>query len=171
MLIENVCHLSFTDIWARNMLYEIERSGAKMTRRIATTTKIPFSPGILSVEKLTFQRTQRQCKQWHKIQNQTLDVTFVTDKPTLEERGTKNVPLVGIAKQKQITGTFTITTMGEFLSMQIIYEGKKSRCYPMGIEFLDCFNITCRKNHWRNEQEAIEHLKTIIFPYLAKNRE
>ena len=65
--------ISFTDTWARNILYEIKRTGAKMTRRIATTAKIPIAPGILSEEKLiyiyTFQRKIRQCKLWHEIPN------------------------------------------------------------------------------------------------------
>ena len=178
MLIENGGHLSFTDTWARNILYEIERTGTKMTQRIATTAKIPIAPGILSEEKLTFQRKIRQCKLWHEIPNdlvlnfdQTPLSYICTGKTTLEERGTKNVPLVGKGKQKQITGTFTITAMGEFLPMQVIYEGKTPRCYPVGIEFPDGFNITCSKNHWSNERKAIEHLQTIIFPYLAKKRE
>ena len=94
-----------------------------------------------------------------------------TGKTTLEKRGTKNVPLVGKCKHQQITGTFTITAIGKFFPMQIIDEGKTPRCYSVGIEFPDGFNIKCSKNHWSNERKDIEHLETIIFPYLENKRE
>ena len=92
MLIENGGHLSFTETWAMK-LKEL----------------VPIATGILSEEKLTFQRIIMQCKLWHQIPNdlvlnfdQTPLSYICTGKTTLE--GTKNVPLVGIGKQKQTTG-------------------------------------------------------------------
>ena len=55
--------------------------------------------------------------------------------------------------------------------MQIIYEGKTNRCHPQNVEFPDGFNITHSKNHWSNEEKAIELLQEIIFPYLKKKKE
>ena len=45
---------------------------------------------------------------------------------TLHQKGASSVPLLGKGKQKRITGTFTMIKSGDFLPMQLIYEGKAS---------------------------------------------
>ena len=62
---------------------------------------------------------------------------------------------VGKGKQKQITGTFTVSADGDFLPMQLIYAGKTARCHPNGINFPERFNITHTPNHWSCEMSAI----------------
>ena len=52
------------------------------------------------------------------------------------------MPTVGKGKQKQITGTFTVSADGDFLPMQLICAGKTDRCHPNGINFPEGFNIT-----------------------------
>ena len=54
--------------------------------------------------------------------------------------------------------------------MQLIYQGKTNRCQPTGIEFSEGFNITHTKNYWRNEDNVIEHLESIIFPFAKSKR-
>ena len=97
-------------------------------------------------------------------------LTFVAQ-ITLHFRGAKNVPLVGKGKTKKITGTFTCTKSGLFLPMQLIYEGKTDRCHPRNTEFPDGFNVTHSDNHWSNEDKVVEHLETIVFPYVQWKRE
>ena len=79
--------------------------------------------------------------------------------------------IVGKGKQKQITGTFTVSADGDFLPMQLIYAGKTDRCHPNGIHFPERFNITHTSYHWSCEKSAIEQLEKVIFPYLSKKRE
>ena len=81
------------------------------------------------------------------------------------------MPIVGKGKQKQITGTFTVSADGDFLPMQLIYAGKTDRCHPNEINFPEGFNITHTPNHWGCEKSAIEHLEKVVFPYLSKKRE
>ena len=60
---------------------------------------------------------------------------------------------------------------GEFLPMQLIYEGKTPRCLPQRIEFPNDFNLAYTANHWSNEEKVIEHLEKIVFPFVVKKRE
>ena len=88
----------------------------------------------------------------------------------MEQQGAKSVPLVGKGKSKQITGTFAISQTGDFLPIQLIYEGKTRRCLP-STDFPKEFNITLTKNHWSNEEKAIEFIETIILPFLTSKKE
>jgi len=178
ILVENGGYLSLNHQWGRNVLYRMEKEDKKWVRRKATTEKIPVSPGFLNESKLNFQRNIKSLQHWHEIPDDLIinydqtPLSYVSSpNHTLEMEGTKSVPLVGKGKKKQITGTFSVTKSGLFLPMQIIYQGKTNRCHPQNIEFPDGFNITHSKNHWSNEERAIEHLQEIIFPYLKKRKE
>ena len=81
------------------------------------------------------------------------------------------MPIVGKGKQKQITGTFTVSADGDFLPMQLVYAGKTDRCHPNEINFPEGLNITHTPNHWSCEKSATEHLVKVVFPYLSKKRE
>ena len=131
-LVENGGHLSFSDSWARNIHNEMERNGKKMKRCMATTCKIPVAPALLEEEKFTFQRNIITLAKKHKIPEELIlnyDQTPLsyecTSDTTLEVRRSKSVPIVGKGKQKQITGTLTVSADGNF--------------------FADAINL-CRKN-------------------------
>ena len=123
-LVHNGGHLSFSDSWARNIPNEMERNGKKMKGRIATTCKIPVAPALLEEEKFTFQRYIITQVKKHKIPEELIlncdqtPLSYVcTSNTTLEVRGSKSVPIVGKGKQKQMTGTFTVSANGDFLTM------------------------------------------------------
>ena len=67
LLTESGSHLAFSDQWARKILNEIMRTEKKMVRRIITTLKVPFAPGLLKEEKFTFQRKIQELVTWYKI--------------------------------------------------------------------------------------------------------
>ena len=149
-----------------------------MTRRKGTTEKIPVSPGLLKEVKLNYQRQIKLLQSWNDFPDDLIinfdqtPLSYVSSpNHTLEVQGVTSVPLVGKGKKKQITGTFTVTKSGLFLPMQVIYEGKTDRCHPRGIEFPQGFNVTHSENHWSNEEKVIEHLETIVFPYLERKKE
>ena len=115
--------------------------GRKMTRRIATTARVPVAPALLSETKLDFQRNIHQVQAWHNIPNdliinfeQTPLPYVVTGNSTLQEKGAKSVLMQGKGK-KQITGTFAVLLAGDFLPMQLINEGKTPRCLPNDVDF------------------------------------
>ena len=79
----------------------------------------------------------------------------------------KTVPIKGIDDKRQITATFVISMTGEFLPIQLIYEGKTKRCLP-NFDFPAGFNVTLSNNQWPNTEKSKELSKDIIFSYLEK---
>ena len=51
--------------------------------------------------------------------------------------------------------------------MQLIYQGKTSRCHP-NYTFPEGFNITHAENHWSNEAKCLEMIDKIILPNVKK---
>ena len=178
LLTEYGGHLVFSDQWVRNILNEIMQTEKNMVRKIATTSKVPVSPGMLKEEKFTFQRKIQELVTWHKIPKELItnfdqtSLSYITiGNTTLEFSGVQSVTVEGKGKGKQITGTFSITVASKFLSLKLIYPGKIQRCHPKGIPFPDEFDVTHSKNHWSNETLAIQHLDNIIIPYFEVIRE
>ena len=99
-------------------------------------------------------------------QNHLPDV--ITGKSTLNEKGAKSVPLQGKGEKKQSTGTFAVSMTGDFLPMQLMYDGKTPRCLPKDVEFPKEFDVTFTLNHWSNEKKSKRLLDNVIFPYLKK---
>ena len=175
LLVEDGGHLSLSNDWARKVLYRTDTLGRKMTRRIVTTAKIPIAPALLAETKLDFQRKIRQLQRWHSTPDdliinfaQTPLPYVVTGNSTLNEKGAKSVSLQGRGEKKQITGTFAVSMIGDFLPMQLIYEGKTPRCLPKDVEFPKEVDVTFTLNHWSNEKKSKQLLHNIIFPYLKK---
>ena len=178
ILVEHGGYLSLSYDWAKAVLYRMEKEGKKMTRRMATTAKIPVAPGILKEAKLGFQREIKTLQTEFNVPKDLIlnfdqtPLTYVcSSSHTLHQKGSTSVPIIGKGKKKQITGTFTVTMTGQFLPMQLIYEGKTPRCLPQGIEFPHGFNLTFTANHWSNEEKVLEHLENIVFPFVVKKRE
>ena len=67
-------------------------------------------------------------------------------KYTFDLKGSKTVPVKGIDDKRQITATFAISLSGEFLPLQVIYEGKTKRCLPK-YQFRKEFDVTFSENH------------------------
>ena len=59
--------LTLSDDWARKILYKMETTGKKMSRRMATTSKVPVAPGILKEVELDYQREIKQLQEWHTV--------------------------------------------------------------------------------------------------------
>ena len=185
LLVEHGGYLCFSNDWARQILHKVMKDEKKMSSRIATTASLPIDPAILSEVKLDFQRKIKTAQETHNIPDELIinfDQTPLAYKcgsnRTMEFQGTKSVPIVGKGKKEQITGTFTVTKTGVFLPMQLIWKGKTKRSIPKekvgakeGLKFPDGFNLAFTKNHWSNEEKAIEHIEKIVVPYVEKVRE
>ena len=53
---------------------------------------------------------------------------------TMDKEGSKRVEVIGIDDKCQITATFATSLSGHFLSVQLVYEGKTTKCHP-AVEF------------------------------------
>ena len=107
------------------------------TKRKGTTGKIEPSKQFLLEEKLTFRKKISGVIFEHDISKEliiNLDQTPLSyvspGKYTFDFTGVKTVPIEGIDDKRQITATFAISLSGEFLPIQVIYEGKTKRCLP-----------------------------------------
>ena len=49
---------------------------------------------------------------------------------TMEKQGAKRVEINGLDDKRQITAVFGATITGEFLPVQLVYQGKSSQCHP-----------------------------------------
>ena len=60
--------------------------------------------------------------------------------------------------------------MGDFLPVQLIYQGKTSRCHPH-YDFPSGWHITHSPKHWSTEQTMLEYIEHIIIPYVETTRD
>lgn len=74
---------------------------------------------------------------------------------TMEEKGSKRVEVAGLNDKRQITAVFCASLTGEFLPVQLIYQGKTQACLPRYV-FTGNWNVTYTPNHWSNEEKMIE---------------
>ena len=88
---------------------------------------------------------------------------------TMEVKGSKRVEIVDMDDKRQITALFCCTLTGEFLPLQLIYQGKTSACLPR-YKFPDDWHVTCTPNHWSNEDKMKEYIEKIIIPYVDHKR-
>lgn len=65
---------------------------------------------------------------------------------TMEERGAKQVKLVGRGDKRQITALLASTLSGVLLPLQLIYAGKTEQCHPK-VQFPDLWDITHSESH------------------------
>ena len=51
----------------------------------------------------------------------------------MAKSGSKSIPIKGLTDKRNITLTFVVTLAGDFLPLQIIYQGKTTASLPRGI--------------------------------------
>ena len=69
---------------------------------------------------------------------------------TMAEEGSKRVEIDGKDDECQITAVFACSMAGDFLTPQIIYQGKTIRYLPK-FKFPTDWSTTYSANHWSNE--------------------
>ena len=76
---------------------------------------------------------------------------------------------MGADYKRQITSVFAITLLGNFLALQLIYQGTTTKCLP-NVHFSHGFDVTCTENHWSNECTMERYLDKILLPYITTTR-
>ena len=89
---------------------------------------------------------------------------------TVAIEGSKRIELIGYDDKGQIIATFAGTLTGQFLPIQLVCEGKTTKCHP-SIEFPKEWHVTHTANHWCNGETMIEYIKSVIVPYMDDTRE
>lgn len=172
MMSKNGGSVHLSTKWARGILKSMN-----WVKRRGTTAKREMNPALY--EELTFTWKRKianaifeNCIPKEMILNfdQTPLGYTAPNKATFTQEGSRSVPIANVDDKRQITGTFCVNILGDFLPIQLIYSGITDRCHPR-VKFPESFHITHSSNHWSNELIVIEYLKKIIFPYLKKKRE
>lgn len=101
------------------------------TRRAGTTRRPPVPRGLFEECKLTFLTDINRAITEHNIPpelvlnaDQTPCSYVSVGRMTMAQRNSSAVPTKGLTDKRNITLTFVISLSGNFLAMQIIYQGK-----------------------------------------------
>ena len=173
LLVEHGGHIQITKTWALSLL---KRMG--YVKRKATTKSTPgMSNEDFEKMKAGFLNQIANMVQLYQIPDSliiNLDQTGLKLVPagewTMAAEGSKRVEVIGLSDKRQITATFAATLNGDFLPMQILYQGKTSRSHPK-YKFPSVFDIFHTPNHWANEETCVRFFSNIICPYVNKIRE
>ena len=76
----------------------------------------------------------------------------------------------GLDDKRQITAVFAASLIGDFLPVQLVYQGKTDACHP-SFRFPPEWDITHTPNHRSNEDTMERYLENIIVLYITKKRE
>ena len=64
---------------------------------------------------------------------------------------------------------FAATMEGDFLPLQLIYQGKTTICLP-STKFPSNWHITFTPTHWANKITTLAYIDQIILPYIKRKR-
>ena len=68
---------------------------------------------------------------------------------TMEKEGIRRVELAGKDDKRQLTAVLGGSMAGDFLPIQLIYQGKTKQCFPKA-KFPADWDVTFSENHWPN---------------------
>lgn len=89
---------------------------------------------------------------------------------TMAATNSQSEPIKGLTDKRNITLTFVISFSGEFLPLQIIYQGKTKANLPRNFSFPKSFCVGQNTKHYSNEAETIGLIDFVINSYLMKKR-
>jgi hypothetical protein len=85
------------------------------------------------------------------------------------KKGTKRIEIAAADDKRQITAVFGSALSGNFLPLQLIFEGTTPRCLPK-VHFPEGWRISYSKNYWSNQTTMVDYINHIIVPYVTAKR-
>ena len=169
-------HQRYNSFEPRGWIQSIYRR-CNFSRRAGTTTRSPVPRGMYEECKLSFLTDIDKCINKHNIPpelvlnaDQIPSLYVSVGRMTMAEKNSKSVPIKGLTDKRNITLTFVISLAGEFLPMQVIYQGKTKASLPRNFVFPKGFCFTQNPKHYSNEEETLKLIDSIINPYLVQTR-
>ena len=83
------------------------------------------------------------------------------------KKGNQCVPVSGTANYCQIMVAFGVSLSGDFLPIQLIYQGKTKHCQPTYL-FPHEFHIIQTENHWANKNLILDLIKEVLVSHVRK---
>ena len=172
LLVEFGGHLSLSRHWAYHLLNRM-----KFVRRKATTSKSKYKPADFAEVKERFLADVVAVVTMEEIPPELIlnwDQTGIHLVPvfpwTMDQAGSKRVEITGISSKQQITAVFCGSLVGDFLPVQLIYQGKMPRCHSP-FDFQDGWHVTHSPRHWSTEETMVQYIEEIILPYVQRQRD
>ena len=72
--------------------------------------------------------------------------------------------------KRAVTGTVVGSYCGDLLLLQVIYQGKTSRCKPEKGTYLSDWDITHSESHWSNEATKLSLFNNVLKQYTDEQR-
>ena len=167
----NLDHVVFGNSWAKSLFF---RMG--YVRRAKTTSKVQIPEAVQKEAELIFQHKIAKIVEANQIPNcmilnldQTPSKFVPSSNTTLAPRGTKSIPVTGSSDKRAITATFTISHDGDFLPMQLIFQGTTVQSLPR-FDFPNSFSLSMNPKHFSYTAKALKIIDEIIVPYLTKKK-
>jgi hypothetical protein len=171
LLVENGGSLSIDRSWAISFL---RRMGYVQCKATKAARKVPAEFDQIKEEFM--QRVADPVRQ-HSIPQEliaNIDQTGMKLVPasewTMETRGSKQVPVLGLEDKREVTALFGISLANQLLPPQIIYAGKTKRCHPE-VNFPVDWNITHSTSHWSTKDTMLEYVDAVLMPFFAKQKQ
>ena len=165
-------HIDLSRQWAYHLLDRM-----KFVRRKATTSKSKHTPIDFAKLKEAFLDDVHAMVNMEEIPAELIlnwDQTGIHLVPasawTMDQAGSKRVEIMGVNDKRQITAVFCGTLTGDFLPIQIIYQGKTERCHPH-YKFPCDWHVTHSPKHWSTEETMVQYIEKIVVPYVECQRD
>ena len=170
MLTEFGGHVELNRPWAYSLLHRMN-----FVQRKVTTAKSKYAIADFDRVKTEFLEDLVATVEMEEIPpelilNQTGIRIVPSNNWTMDQQGVKRVEIGGAGDKRLIKAVFCGSLVGDFLPIQVIYQGKTARCHPR-FEFPPEWDITHSPKHWSNESTMIQYIETIIVPYIDRVRE
>ena len=172
MLVEFGGHVELNRHWAYSLLHRMN-----FVQRKVTTAKSKYAITDFDRVKTEFLEDVVATVEMEEIPPELIlnwDQTGIRIVPsnswTMDQQGVRRVEIGGASDKRLITVMFCGSLVGDFLPIQVIYQGKTARCHPR-FEFPPVWDITHSPKHWSNETTMIQYIEKIIVPYVNSVRE
>lgn len=158
----------FVSVWVREML------GWSWRLRTTAASKVPLDWRAQGVEMAKRIAVNIQLHKVHPALVVNMDQTGIllapADSRTYEAKGAKDVQVIGADDKRQITACIASSLDGDFLPLQLIFQGKTEQCHPpLTQEAKEAYvHLTHSENHWSNQTTMQEYISEVLVPYAER---
>ena len=165
LLVEFGGHVELSKHWAYSLLHHM-----KFVQRKVTTAKSKHTNTNFTRLKEQFLQDVVATVEMEEIPPELIPNWIVPSNTwTIDQKGVKRVEVCGANEKRLITAVFWGSLIGDFLPIQVIYQGKTARCHPH-YEFPPECDITHSQKHLSNET-MIRYIEKIIMLYIDSARQ
>ena len=159
-------HIKITRHWAYSLFHRM-----KYVQRKVTTSQSKYTATNFAEVKQKFLNDVVETVEMEEVCPELIlnwDQTGIWIVPsstwTMDREGVSHIEMVGTKDKRQITAVFCCTLQSDFPPVQLIYQGKTSRCHPK-FRFPPGWYITHSLKHCSTKQTMVQYVHNIILPY------